>query len=580
MRGRIAAQILLAIVASGCGGAVNREFTSPEGRYRVQFPGKPRLVEQPPIKTPWGPVVEKFAATETYQTIRFVSYSDYPGGLIHPGNADSMLDDACQGWAADKQLTILSKGPISVNGHSGREINFEARPGSPVGKVSGRTRFFLVRGRLYHVGVIGPSGRVTPESIDGFLNSFALLESGSQPSAAPIAAAPSPAPRSPSGFYTIPEPAIATLVADHTGGTVVGRGHRLPSPGSEDASTASPPTASAGGASIRSFEWIDENADLVGGRDDAARSDGNPDHHLRMVLELPPNTIVEEMIVKSQGFHRWVTKPNDRFWPVAIFQRGRPVARAHVAQVGVYSGSQKFDLYVNTSMGIGPGSPFEVQVVLSIAGNRVVLGSECKRPEQPSGSLARAQRPRLPQAPGQPDAPGAPSATPAPKPAPPPITEVRPSPRGGRESTEVPVLLKPSAGGATIASFDWLDQKEDWVGTSGRTFEPGGGKDEHYRLVLDLPAATTIEEIVITGGGVLRYTTMPSTRFLPVAVYTEHRAVIRGQSLRVGTFSGQFTFDLYVESHNTVRPDHVFGVEVVVMIRGTRHSLTARCQRK
>ncbi len=328
MRGRIAAQVLLAIVASGCGGAVNREYTSPEGRYRVQFPGQPRLVEQPPIKTPWGPVVEKFAATETYQTIRFVSYSDYPGGLIHPGNAGSMLDDACQGWAAEKQLTILRKGPISVNGHSGRELNFEARPGSPMGKVSGRTRFFLVRGRLYHVGVIGPSGKVTPESIDGFLNSFALLEPGSQPSAAPVATAPPPVLRSPTGFYTIPEPATATLVADHAGDTRLGREDRLPSPASEDATTASPPTASAGGASIRSFEWIDENADLVGGHGDAARSDGNPDQHLRMVLDLPPNTIVEELVVKSQGFHRWETKPNDRFWPVAIFQQGRPVARA------------------------------------------------------------------------------------------------------------------------------------------------------------------------------------------------------------------------------------------------------------
>ncbi len=91
---------------------------------------------------------------------------------------------------------------------------------------------------------------------------------------------------------------------------------------------------------------------------------------------------------------------------------------------------------------------------------------------------------------------------------------------------------------------------------------------------------TSVEEIAITGGGLLRWTTKPSTRFWPVAVFAENRAVIHGQSLRVGTFSGPWTFDLYVESHGTVRPDHVFGVEVVVFIRGTRHSLTARCRRK
>jgi hypothetical protein len=577
MRGRIAAQLLLAIVAAGCGGAVNQEYASPEGRFRVQFPGKPKLSEQPPIMTPVGPVVEKNATTEDWShTVRFVSYADFPSGLIHAGNKDPILDGACQGWAAESQLTILSKASISVNGHPGREVNFEARPGNPAGKVSGRSRFYLVGGRLYHLGIVGPTGRVTPDSIDQCLNSFALLEQGPRPSAVEVASGPSLAPRSPSGFYTIPEPATAALVAD-TSGAGLGGGDPAPLPGSNDPISSSPPTDSAGGASIRSFEWIDENADLVGGHGDAAQSDGTKDQHLRMDLDLPPNTIVEELVVTSNGFHRWVTKPNGRFWPVAIFQHGRPVARSHVAQVGVYSGRQGFDLYLNTGAGIGPGSPFELEVVLSVAGNRLVLSSQCKRPESPSGTLAEFKRPRVIPAPGRPDVPAMPSAAPFPAPA--PVIEARP-PTRGRESTEVPVFLKPSAGGASIVSFDWLDQTEDRVGQSGRLIEPGGGKDEHYRLVLDLPTAAVVEEIVITGGGVLRWTTKPSTRFGPVAVVAEHRAVIRGQSLRVGTFSGPWTFDLYVESHGTVRPDHVFGVEVVVFIRGTRHSLTARCQRK
>ena len=140
--------------------------------------------------------------------------------------------------------------------------------------------------------------------------------------------------------------------------------------------------------------------------------------------------------------------------------------------------------------------------------------------------------------------------------------------------------MKPSGGGASIVSFDWLDHNDDRVGPSGRLIEPDGATDEHYRLVLDLPSAAVIEAIVITGGGVLRYTTKPSPRSWPVAVFAEDRPQIRGQSLRVGTYSGRWTFDLYVESHATVRPDHVFGVEVVVLIRGTRHSLTARCRRK
>ena len=115
---------------------------------------------------------------------------------------------------------------------------------------------------------------------------------------------------------------------------------------------------------------------------------------------------------------------------------------------------------------------------------------------------------------------------------------------------------------------------------SGRLIAPGGGKDEHFQLVMDLPAATIIEEVAITGGGVLRWTTKPSAKDWPVAIVSKQQPRNRAQSLRVGAFSGRWPFDLYVESHGDVRPDHVFGVEVVVFIRGTRHHLTARCRCK
>ncbi len=118
------------------------------------------------------------------------------------------------------------------------------------------------------------------------------------------------------------------------------------------------------------------------------------------------------------------------------------------------------------------------------------------------------------------------------------------------------------------------------MGTSGRVLAPDGGPDEHYRLVLDLPPAATVEDIIITGGGELRWSTRPSTQFGPVAVFANQQAVNRGQSVRLGTFSGRWTFELYVESDAGIRPGHVFGAEVVLFIRGTRHHLTARCERK
>lgn len=150
--------------------------------------------------------------------------------------------------------------------------------------------------------------------------------------------------------------------------------------------------------------------------------------------------------------------------------------------------------------------------------------------------------------------------------------------RRDADSNAVPSVLTASSGGAAIASFVWLDRNEDVVGTSGRTIAPGGGKDEHFRLVMDLPTAT-IEEIAITGGGVLHWTTKPIAKYRPVAVIANNELKTRGQAYRVGTFSGHYTFDLYVESHPTVRPGQAFGIEVVLFIGNTKHHLTARCQR-
>jgi hypothetical protein len=236
--------------------------------------------------------------------------------------------------------------------------------------------------------------------------------------------------------------------------------------------------------------------------------------------------------------------------------------------------------------------------VMSIGGSRVTLKSKCQRPDEGAGALADA-RPSPPAnqappseppgaSPSPPLAPETPSQAPAAAPEPPPQQRAQSEPEpapvlaapGGRDPNEVPVQLIPSGGGASILSFDWLDQKDDYVGSDGRRIAPGGGKDEHFRLVMDLPPASIVDEITITGGGVLRWTTKPISKYWPVAVVTNHELKIRGQSLRVGSFSGRWTFDLYVESHRDVRPGQAFGLEVVAVVHNVKHHLTARCLRK
>jgi hypothetical protein len=605
MRRRIVAQLLLALLAGGCGGKTVLDYTSPEGRYRVQFTGKAKLEEQT-VPTVLGPITARIASTEDWSTLRRVMYADYPEDTVRFGNKDAILDGSCRGMATEGQLVVSNKLPISIDGHPGRDVSFESQPVGSRAKIIGRARVYLVGNRLYQVFIAGRSDRMEPQLMQEFLDSFALLDPGpgapaprvatGPPPDAPAPAQPpgppirpgrsvpppnrrvSPGPGSrpradaPLGFYNIPDPASATIEADTPGmGSTPADRPRGPEVTGLGGSPAPAGSGSAGGASIRSFRWVDADADVVGGYGDAARADGTKDQHVRLELDLPPKSIIESVVVSSGGFHRWVTRPSDRYWPIAIFQDGRPVTRSHVPQVGAYAGAQAFDLYFNTGIGIGPGTPFDLEIVLSIDGQRVTLTSHCQRPEGTTAPMADARAPATPR----------PAAGPADEPQPQPQLQAddRLEPRD-RESNEVPTLLRASSGGATIVSFDWIDQADDVVGMSGRLIAPGGGKDEHFRLVMDLPAATNIEEIAVTGGGVLHWTTKPSAKLWPVGVVVNQELKNRAQRLRLGGFSGPYTFDLYVESHNTVRPGQAFGVEVVVFISNTRHHLTARCQRR
>ncbi len=574
----------------------SREYKSVEGKYRVMMSGTPK-VEVRTIPTAVGPVVTKITGAEDWSgTARMVMYADYPPALVHAGNQNVILDNFCQGWAPGAQMSILSKAPVSISGHPGREMNFESIPNSKFGKLSGRTRVYIVGARLYQVFIAGPQGRLSADTMDGFLNSFALLEGGPGPQMPDILPGPPPGhqppvvsypnnPPAPANmppsrpparqanvlaFYDVPDPADAPIEADIPGmGSTPSDRKRLGLGGLA--------RSSSGGARIRSFEWVDADADMIGGFGDNAHADGTRDHHFRLGIDLPAGTILESMAMNAGPGNRWQTRTSQEWWPIAVFQNGRAVTRSHVGQVGLFDGAQTFDLYVNTGIGPRPGDAIRLEVEFSAAGGQATVAAEC---QVPSTAPQPAEMKRPVQGIAATPATPIPGPDGAPKSLRPPTNAARTEvPSNGREPTTVPLVVSPTAGGATIVAFNWLDRDDDRVGTSGRQIGPGGGKDEHFQLVLDLPAASIIEQVNITGGGVLRWTTRPG-RTWPVAVLANEQPKNRAQMLRVGAFSGRWNFDLYVESHETVQPRQPFGAEVIISSRGIKHTLTARCERK
>jgi hypothetical protein len=139
-------------------------------------------------------------------------------------------------------------------------------------------------------------------------------------------------------------------------------------------------TASAGGASILSFRWLDEASDRVGGWHEPSRPDGTRDQHLVLELELPNASQLQSLILKGGEHERWETMPTKNYWPLAVYQGDRAVARSYSPNLGAFARKQSFDLYVNTGGNVRPGMTFDLEAVVSIGGARHTLTSSCKRP--------------------------------------------------------------------------------------------------------------------------------------------------------------------------------------------------------
>ncbi len=285
-------------------------------------------------------------------TERMVMYADFPFGLIHTANKDRMLDGACQGLATESNLVILSKTPIAMNGHPGREMNFETQEGHQAGKMTGRARIYLIGARMYQVFIAGPD-RADHAGDDGRLPRL-LRAAGpgsgtgrprpwSSPGARNPARPASAAERRPPAGRAAKSVARPPAAGRLDGGPardaellqypraglrarsrpMGGAWARRPGRPRSRAWAARPGRARRPrGAAIRSFDWVDADADSWAASAMPPGPDGTKDQHFRLDIDLPPNTIVESLAITSGPDNRWVTQPSDQWWPIAIYQNG------------------------------------------------------------------------------------------------------------------------------------------------------------------------------------------------------------------------------------------------------------------
>jgi hypothetical protein len=153
-----------------------KEFSSAEGRFKIQFPGTPYQSSMPWDQTLKGQVLH-LAAYQSAASYRAM-YVDYPEIKKDPLTLKSFLDNMLNRelGVVEKSGTrpkVLSETDITHDGYPGRMLVFEV----PNNRVS-RSKRIVVNNRVYIVTVTIPKDDSTPayeQLATKFFDSFQLL---------------------------------------------------------------------------------------------------------------------------------------------------------------------------------------------------------------------------------------------------------------------------------------------------------------------------------------------------------------------------------------------------------------------
>ena len=144
-------------------------FNSPEGRFNILMPTKPKL-EVKEVDSRVGKLT-LYAYSASNNTGYFiVSYADYPA---EPNEKETMLDAVRTGVL--NGLSVAMSGTekkIAIFGYPGRE--FSASKTVQDTEVIFTWRIYLVGRRLYQLAVVTPKADANSPDIAKFLTSFEL----------------------------------------------------------------------------------------------------------------------------------------------------------------------------------------------------------------------------------------------------------------------------------------------------------------------------------------------------------------------------------------------------------------------
>ncbi|MGO9620997.1 MAG: hypothetical protein ACLPT6_06300 [Desulfobaccales bacterium] len=167
--------LLLAFSLAACNRAPQpRELKSEAGRFSVMTP-TPLEEMVRPLETQGDKIDLHIFSGQLGDTGYFVSYWDYPPGLVQPDRLEEMLDGSRDGSVAQVSGRLIREGKLTLMGHPGRELLIET--GSQTGPEARRLqgRLFIVGNRMYQIMVVAPRDQESRPEAEAFLQSLKLL---------------------------------------------------------------------------------------------------------------------------------------------------------------------------------------------------------------------------------------------------------------------------------------------------------------------------------------------------------------------------------------------------------------------
>lgn len=179
---------LIVLLLAACGSNADEPdwttLSSPEGRFKADFPLKPvRQVQRVPAAgNPLELVVFTSEADNEAVSVSYIDYAAEPTGE----NLTKVLDSAAEGASSAVSGQNLKKTPSRFLDRDAIDFSTESAPNLLTG------RAVMVGNRMYILQVVNPKS-VKSTSFNQLASSFELIP-GPTPSAPPTAATPAPSP--------------------------------------------------------------------------------------------------------------------------------------------------------------------------------------------------------------------------------------------------------------------------------------------------------------------------------------------------------------------------------------------------